>query len=339
MGLIAGNVRENLLAVFKGVYEKDAAKVLDALIALGVVRGGNADRLALTRCGQGWEMRGEQLRMRLSPHPLRPTPHPPPLAARTHPSHPSRDPCSTISYFIDNLTRKTERSEAIGAIGEDLFAIALQQPIRFPATFTFVLRAFATLEGIGTLLDPSYKFSEVATPFAQELLDLGGVNSGSFLVQQLQQQAREVAQAAAQAPQRIQYVESTIRQCASASSLPRRAPLPSSRTATAQDGAGRAQAARARARGRACGAATTGAAGSDVVDGRAFWVTAAGFQPRDGRPGVPVMGGVCGRTGVRSCARAQAAASEDTGYVRAEPQAVTPAETQAVAKCKAQSGT
>lgn len=35
------------------------------------------------------------------------------------------------------------------AIGEDLFAIALDQPFRFPATFTFVLRAFSTLEGLG----------------------------------------------------------------------------------------------------------------------------------------------------------------------------------------------
>lgn len=34
-------------------------------------------------------------------------------------------------------------------IGEDLFAIALDQPFRFPATFTFVLRAFSTLEGLG----------------------------------------------------------------------------------------------------------------------------------------------------------------------------------------------
>lgn len=34
----------------------------------------------------------------------------------------------------------------MSAIGEDLFAIALDQPFRFPAAFTFVLRAFATLE-------------------------------------------------------------------------------------------------------------------------------------------------------------------------------------------------
>lgn len=47
-----------------------------------------------------------------------------------------------ISYFLENLARQTERQEAIGRIGEDLFAIALDQPFRFPATFTFVLRAF-----------------------------------------------------------------------------------------------------------------------------------------------------------------------------------------------------
>jgi hypothetical protein len=58
------------------------------------------------------------------------------------------------------------------AIGEDLFAIAVDQPFRFPATFTFVLRAFSTLEGIGKGLNPSYRFSDVATPYAQELLNL-----------------------------------------------------------------------------------------------------------------------------------------------------------------------
>ena len=44
-------------------------------------------------------------------------------------------------------------------IGEDLFAIAVDQPFRFPAAFTFLLRAFATLEGIGKALDPDFKFA------------------------------------------------------------------------------------------------------------------------------------------------------------------------------------
>ena len=43
---------------------------------------------------------------------------------------------------------------------------------RFPATFTFVLRAFSTLEGIGRALDKDYKFVAVAQPYAQQLLNL-----------------------------------------------------------------------------------------------------------------------------------------------------------------------
>ncbi|KAI4326413.1 hypothetical protein MLD38_031731 [Melastoma candidum] len=49
--------------------------------------------------------------------------------------------------------------EEIGAVlpgqlteSKDLFAVALDQPFRFPSTFTFVLRAFTTLEGIGYAL-------------------------------------------------------------------------------------------------------------------------------------------------------------------------------------------
>jgi predicted unusual protein kinase regulating ubiquinone biosynthesis (AarF/ABC1/UbiB family) len=77
-------------------------------------------------------------------------------------------------------------------IGEDLFAIAIDQPFRFPATFTFVLRAFSTLEGIGKTLNPAYNFSEVATPYAQELLQLQDVGQQGFIIEQLQQQATEV---------------------------------------------------------------------------------------------------------------------------------------------------
>lgn len=78
-------------------------------------------------------------------------------------------------------------------IGEDLFAIAVDQPFRFPATFTFVLRAFSTLEGIGKTLNPDYNFSAVATPYAQELLQLQDAQQQQgFVIAQFQQQATEV---------------------------------------------------------------------------------------------------------------------------------------------------
>lgn len=62
-------------------------------------------------------------------------------------------PRSRAAFFLQRLGEQTERQETIGTIGEDLFAVATDQPFRFPATFTFVLRAFGTLEGIGAALD------------------------------------------------------------------------------------------------------------------------------------------------------------------------------------------
>lgn len=46
--------------------------------------------------------------------------------------------CRSIAYFVSNLSEKTQRNETVSAIGEDLFAIALDNPFRFPATFTCV---------------------------------------------------------------------------------------------------------------------------------------------------------------------------------------------------------
>eukprot|EP00798_Chlamydomonas_sp_ICE-L_P018776 gene18776-25315_t len=117
-----------------------------------------------------------------------------------------------IRYFIDNLARQTERNETIAAIGEDLFSIAIDQPFRFPATFTFVLRAFSTLEGIGKTLDPEYKFSEVARPYAVDLLDLEVDQAAqrTMLISQVGQQASELATASAAMPFRIQRIDSVL---------------------------------------------------------------------------------------------------------------------------------
>lgn len=91
-------------------------------------------------------------------------------------------------------------------IGEDLFAIALDQPFRFPASFTFVLRAFSTLEGIGKALDPSkYSFVEVAQPYAQELLDLE--DQRTLLLSEFQRQAQSFGEATLSMPSRVERMD------------------------------------------------------------------------------------------------------------------------------------
>lgn len=40
--------------------------------------------------------------------------------------------------------KTTKRSQRLAAIGEDLLALSADQPFRFPATFTFVVRAFSS---------------------------------------------------------------------------------------------------------------------------------------------------------------------------------------------------
>ncbi|CAL5065340.1 unnamed protein product [Urochloa decumbens] len=140
MGEIKSFTRERLLSLFYSVYEKDANKVMKALIDLEA---------------------------------LQPT----------------------------------------GDLSPDLFAIAQDQPFRFPSTFTFVIRAFSTLEGIGYILDSEFSFVKVAAPYAQELLDLKQrQRGGPELVQEIRKQANDARDSTISMPYRIQRIEDFVGQ-------------------------------------------------------------------------------------------------------------------------------
>ncbi|KAL5974370.1 Protein ACTIVITY OF BC1 COMPLEX KINASE 7, chloroplastic [Asimina triloba] len=120
----------------------------------------------------------------------------------------------SIQFFLDNLLSQTpDQQKTLSAIGEDLFAIATDQPFRFPATFTFVLRAFSTLEGIGYTLDPDFSFVKIAAPYAQELLDTRQKQrSGTRLVEELRKQADDARSYTISMPYRIQQIEEFVKQ-------------------------------------------------------------------------------------------------------------------------------
>merc|ERR1712178_603990 len=109
----------------------------------------------------------------------------------------------SIQYMLDNSMDKPFEAQSITAISDDLYEVAYDQPFRFPATFTFVMRAFSTLEGVGKGLDPDFNFMEVAQPFALELVaDLDG-STGNSIIDELTRQATQVSNTALSLPRRI----------------------------------------------------------------------------------------------------------------------------------------
>lgn len=108
----------------------------------------------------------------------------------------------SIQYMLDNFMDKPFEEQSIDAISEDLYDIAYGQPFRFPATFTFVMRAFSTLEGVGKGLDPEFNFMEVAQPYAMQIMTSTGSN-GNTIFDELGRQAAQVGTTALGLPRRI----------------------------------------------------------------------------------------------------------------------------------------
>jgi predicted unusual protein kinase regulating ubiquinone biosynthesis (AarF/ABC1/UbiB family) len=110
----------------------------------------------------------------------------------------------SIQYMLDNFMDKPFEEQSLNSISDDLYEIAYDQPFRFPATFTFVMRAFSTLEGVGKGLDPNFNFMEVAQPFAMRLMSNGNPSSDvGSLLGDLSRQAAQVGNSALGLPRRL----------------------------------------------------------------------------------------------------------------------------------------
>jgi predicted unusual protein kinase regulating ubiquinone biosynthesis (AarF/ABC1/UbiB family) len=110
----------------------------------------------------------------------------------------------SVQYMLDNFMDQPFEAQSVAAISDDLYEIAYNQPFRFPATFTFVMRAFSTLEGVGKGLDPEFNFMEVAKPFAMQLMTDGRSSIDTDgLFGEISRQAAQMSSTALGLPRRI----------------------------------------------------------------------------------------------------------------------------------------
>lgn len=157
MGRVKAVTRERLMSTFFGIAQKDADKVVSALVELGAIAP--AEDMGPVR--------------------------------------------RSVQFMLDNFMDKPFEAQSVSAISDDLYEIAYDQPFRFPATFTFVMRAFSTLEGVGKGLDPDFNFMEVARPFALELMTNDNQSSSDSILNEITRQATQVSTTAFGLPQRI----------------------------------------------------------------------------------------------------------------------------------------
>ena len=68
--------------------------------------------------------------------------------------------------------QKRLRRERRAKLGQDLFATQAERPFLFPPKFTFVFRAFGTIDGIGKGLTPTYDLVRLSQPYLRQLADM-----------------------------------------------------------------------------------------------------------------------------------------------------------------------
>jgi len=74
---------------------------------------------------------------------------------------------------MSDAEKKAARRARRARIGQDLFATQADKPFVLPPKWTFVFRAFSTIDGIGKGLDPgAYDLSRIAGPYLRELAKL-----------------------------------------------------------------------------------------------------------------------------------------------------------------------
>lgn len=182
MSAFEPHIKRGLVEVIFGIYEGNAKDICDAMVGMGVLSG-SADRITVEKVGRYF-----------------------------------------LGLFRTNLDagnrkkskeeKRAEMSKRLDSIGEDLLAVSEDECFNFPPVFTFVFRAFTTLEGIGKGLDAKYDLTALAGPYLKELIDL---KDGSATVTAIKSFQKRVGwrgkdlNALVTQPRKTAYIEETLR--------------------------------------------------------------------------------------------------------------------------------
>jgi len=117
--------------------------------------------------------------------------------------------------FKDKQLGKTG-SNIKTTIGNDLQTLTENNVFRFPSTFTFIFRSFASIDGIGKGLDPDYDIGKLAQPFIEKFTDAqAGYGSKAQKNLSIFQKAtglnNDDINSAVTSPRKIAYMEETMR--------------------------------------------------------------------------------------------------------------------------------